>query len=155
MCMEGSRPHVVTPEEKRRIVTAFSACYQYATPHGRHELPAAEPTPPINAHALFWCSLYRACASHQRCQPPGAVCDVDPNALDRISAWETSLATGVEARQVPEPERRQFLACAFCAMQYWNDELTREYIAGPNSFMRNPANVAELLSADWYKEQWP
>ena len=29
------------------------------------------------------------------------------------------------------------------------------YIAGPSCFMKSPAMVAELLSADWYKKEWP
>ena len=32
--------------------------------------------------------------------------------------------------------------------------LRKEYIAGPNSFMKNPRAVAEELSADKYHEKW-
>ena len=122
LCMEGERPHVVTPEEKRRVVTNFSSRYQCATLHGRHELPSPEAPPATNAHARFWCSLYRACAGRS---------DAGVEALPHIAAWETSLSTGGKACRAPAPERRQYVACAFCAMQYWNDELTRNTLLAP------------------------
>ena len=54
-----------------------------------------------------------------------------------------------------EPARRQLSACAFCARQEWPEEQCCVYLAGEHCFMPTPALVAELLSVEWYKTQWP
>ena len=50
---------------------------------------------------------------------------------------------------------RQFLACVFCALQFWSEELQQCYIVGPNNFMQSPHKVALLLSTAAYGEAWP
>ena len=58
----------------------------------------------------------------------------------------------VEPRRVADS--RQFVARAFCAVQYWCEEMSAEFIAGPHCTIQNPTAVADLLSAEWYKERW-
>jgi len=50
---------------------------------------------------------------------------------------------------------RQFLACVFCALQHWSEELHQCFIAGPGCFMQSPRQVAQLLSTAAYAEAWP
>jgi len=167
LCLEEEKPHLVTAAEKRRVVANFSSRYQHAAPSGRHELseagagPGVEPVEP--SYPRFWCELYRALAARH---------EADPQDLQGVATLEATLdrgdrpkgsrtATDTEAGDAPPaaaaqpPQLRKYLACAFCALQYWNDELSLEFIAGDDSFMDAPAKVAALLSADWYKEQWP
>ena len=54
-----------------------------------------------------------------------------------------------------EPPRRQLSACVFCALLDWPEELRFVYLAGEQCFMPSPGLVADLLSVEWYKSQWP
>ena len=50
---------------------------------------------------------------------------------------------------------RQFVACVFCALLSWSEELHRCHLAGPHCFMQSPHLVAELLKTEHYSEAWP
>jgi len=50
---------------------------------------------------------------------------------------------------------RQFVACVFCALLSWSEELQQCYLAGPQCFMQSPHLVAELLSTERYADAWP
>ena len=52
-------------------------------------------------------------------------------------------------------ESRGFVACVFCAMQHWSEQLVPRYLTGPHCTIKSPAAVADLLSVEWYSEQWP
>ncbi|CAK0880981.1 unnamed protein product [Prorocentrum cordatum] len=149
LSLESEKPHFVETAGKRRIPMHFAQSYQVSA------FAKLDEAPP-RSHAHFWCALYRRLASDGHH-------DVDPRDLDAVAAIERGfipdIAQATEedqppAEEQPAPEPRRYVACAFCAVQYWNDELTQEFIAGPNCFMKNPAKVAHLLSAEWYHEQW-
>ena len=150
LCMEACQPHCVKPSEKRAVIENFSFCYSYGHRKGRRELVADEPQPQPNEPLLFFCTLFEAFLSGT-----GSDAIHASAALKNVRQWKTSLHCVKAQPLLFSPERRQFVACAFCAMQYWNEELRQVYIAGPSCFMKNPAMVAELLSADWYKKEWP
>ena len=40
-------------------------------------------------------------------------------------------------------------------MLHWSEHLAPLHLVGPMCTMKNPAAVADLLSVDWYSEQWP
>ena len=52
-------------------------------------------------------------------------------------------------------KNRSFNACVFCAMLHLSENLARLCLVGPKCTVQNPADVAQLLAADWYSEQWP
>ena len=150
LCLEACQPHCVMPSEKRAVVENFSFCYAYGHHQGRRELAAEEPLPQPNEASIFFCTLFEAFSSSTASgsRPAAAT-------LNDVRQWKASLCSAIAQPPLLSPERRQFVACAFCALQYWSEELRQVYIAGPSCFMKSPAMVAELLSADWYKKEWP
>ena len=117
LCLERNQPHFVTPGEKRQAIRNFSTAYHYAKPQARHELAAAAAPPLLDAQALFWCAMYQAIARQQPHPPQGAATRPGgAGAMARVAKWEASLRSGVEASPAPAPERRQYVACAFCAV---------------------------------------
>ena len=53
------------------------------------------------------------------------------------------------------PPLRAYKACVFCAMQQWSENLTDEYLAGPQCTIPSKGLVAQLLFAEWCASQWP
>ena len=67
--------------------------------------------------------------------------------------WEKPTQRVRELAQTPEGlpaskrwARRARCACVFCARLHWAEDLTWEFLAGDESFMKNPKAVAKLRS---------
>ena len=101
LCLENEKPHYVTPAEKRRIIATFDHRYSGGA-------PVAAPSVPRPSRTRFWCSLYRALANGR---------DVEDHHLAAV-AYREGPFVDEDAQPVdaPAPERRQYVACAFCAM---------------------------------------
>ena len=67
-------------------------------------------------------------------------------------AAETA-ASAQAASQAREP--RSFRACVCCAMQQWSENLNSEFLVGDKCTIKNRAQFADCLSADWYHRRWP
>ena len=140
LALEEQQPHVVSPQEMRRVVEAMAECYHHAT-----VLPQAAPEaarlPLAEQQEALWQRLTTAAGAQQSPAPEPA-------------PYEPSSAAAAQAfaeRKAP----RRFRACVVCALLHWSEELQAVYLAGEHCFMSNPAAVARLLSAAWYAECWP
>ncbi|CAK0887182.1 unnamed protein product [Prorocentrum cordatum] len=76
--------------------------------------------------------------------------------------WEKPTERMRELAQTPEglsaDERwapRTRCACVFCARLHWSEDLSLEFLAGKDCFMKNPEAVAKLLSWEVYHKHWP
>ena len=59
---------------------------------------------------------------------------------------------------MPANERwapRARCACVFCARLHWSEDISWEFLAGEDCFMKNPEAVAKLLSWEVYHKHWP
>ena len=105
----------------------------------------------------LWAYLYEICGNEANANTTTA----SPNKLIEAKIWAS---VGIEKPPGPDLngavyakpyEPRSFEACVFCAMLHWSEHLKSVYIAGENNEIKNPAAVADLLSVDWYSDQWP
>ena len=81
-------------------------------------------------------------------QPPPSE-EVSRQAADAAESAARALA----ACQTREP--RAFQSCVCCAMQQWSENLHTEYLVGDKCAIKNRAQFADCLSAEWYHQRWP
>jgi hypothetical protein len=149
-------PYVVSPTEKRGCIEHFAAVQQHDTSVAEDE-PYVEFQDQAWQQKQFWAYLYETCANEA---------DATTTATCNTKSVEAKIWSSADpgAHEGPDvngavyqkvSEDRGFVACVFCAMLHWSDHLMCLHLVGPRCTMRNPAAVADLLSAEWYSEQWP
>ena len=140
-------PYVPTAADKRATIQTARQCQEYATLKPATVLPTSIAAPldelqsDLNAGAtLLWTCI------HEYIKEPGSDpqwCIMKP--IIDYTRWKQ-----------PSVQRpREFVACVFCALQFWSEELLQCFITGPQCFMKSPELVAELLDVEHYAKAWP
>ena len=142
-------PYVVNSTEKRSCVEHFAAAQR-----GGPLIPEDEAYTDFTDQAVqrkqLWAYLYGILNP-----------DANPTMQAAATSWAGATPAAPEGRAFDTRisptriEERGFAACVFCAMLHWTENLARLYLTGPECTMKNPSAVADLLSADWYSDQWP
>ena len=122
--LEKWQPHVMAPSEQRASLENFSYCFNHSA--DRRELkPYASPLPLRMSRSLFLCDLYSACHTTLCAKEDWAPRKGQRPPVADVRRWKAQLLSNIEVLdgQRVEAATRQFVACAFCAMQRWSEEL--------------------------------
>ena len=147
-------PYVPSPTEKRGCVEHFAAVQQRATSVAEDE-PFVQLPDQASRLKLFWSFLYE-----QFSNGAAAGATFDTNIVE-AKKWASFGKEDPEGPEIYKPvyqekhEGRSFEACVFCARLHWSEHLAHLYLVGQECTMQNPAEVAALLSMDWYSQEWP
>ena len=115
-------------------------------------MPENEPYDEFGAEeiqaGIFWSHIFVEIASRhvdKNIEIPG-------DALTAVLKFrQDNMAKETQRGRKHERRPRRFTACVFCALLDWSETRVQANIKD----MHKPADVAWLLSADWYHKQWP
>ncbi|CAK0895070.1 unnamed protein product, partial [Prorocentrum cordatum] len=139
-------PYQPSPTEERQVVARFHISQSCATVD-----PVDEPfVPKLNSEVqkqLLHSEIVGRIAGEIGQAPLSE--EVSRQAADAAESAARALA----ACQAREP--RAFQACVCCAMQQWSENLHSELLVGDKCAIKDRAQFADCLSAEWYHQRWP
>ncbi|CAK0847613.1 unnamed protein product, partial [Prorocentrum cordatum] len=141
--LEPSQP---SPTEERQVVARFriSQCRATVDPVGEPFVP--KPELEVQKQLLHAEIVGRIIGKIGQGGPAEEI------SLQAAGAAE-SASRAQAACQAREP--RAFQACVCCAMQQWSENLHSEYLVGDKCTIKNRAQFADCLSAEWHRQRWP
>ena len=120
-------PYIVSPTEKRSCLEHFATAQQTSTRNPENE-PYTKMLDRAVQRKQLLLHVYLRCDKH-----------ADENKLVEFAEWaEPQARSNFDAKVCHEPsEQRSFIACVFCAMLHWSEDLARPHLPGPDCTMEN------------------
>ncbi|CAK0841403.1 unnamed protein product, partial [Prorocentrum cordatum] len=139
-------PYQPSPTEERQVVARFHISQCCATVDPVDEPFVPKPEPEVQKQLLHAEIIGRIAGKIGQGGPAEEI------SLQAAGAAE-SAARAQAACQARGP--RAFQACVCCAMQQWSENLHSEYLVGDKCTIKDRAQFADCLSAEWYHQRWP
>ncbi|CAK0838914.1 unnamed protein product [Prorocentrum cordatum] len=139
-------PYQPSPTEERQVVARFHISQCCATVDPVDEPFVPKPEPEVQKQLLHAEVIGRIIGKIGQGGPAEEI------SLQAAGAAE-SAARAQAACQAREP--RAFQACVCCAMQQWPENLHSEYLVGDKCTIKDRAQFADCLSAEWHHRRWP
>ena len=145
--------YFVSPTEKRSCIEHCAQIQQEALLIPEDDAAVDLPDEAIQRKQL-WSYLCHTCADKSKASQSPA--NENVGKLCYAQEWADA-GTDFSKQpdlQAPLPHKcktgRCFIACVFCAMLHWSEQLASLHLCGPQCTMKNPAAVADLLCVEWY-----
>ncbi|CAK0792583.1 unnamed protein product, partial [Prorocentrum cordatum] len=139
-------PYQPSPTEERQVVARFHMSQCCATVDPVDEPFVPKPEPEVQKQLLHAEIIGRIIGKIGQWGPAE---EVSRQAADAAE----SAALAQAACQTREP--RAFKACVCSAMQQRSENLHSEYLVGDKCTIKDRAQFADCLSAEWYHQRWP
>ncbi|CAK0862279.1 unnamed protein product, partial [Prorocentrum cordatum] len=139
-------PYQPSPTEEGQVVARFHISQCCATVDPVDEPFVPKPEPEVQKQLLHAEIIGRIAGKIGQGGPAEEI------PLQAAGAAE-SAARAQAACRAREP--RAFQACVCCAMQQWSENLHSEYLVGDKCTVKDRAQFADCLSAEWYHQRWP
>ncbi|CAK0814408.1 unnamed protein product, partial [Prorocentrum cordatum] len=139
-------PYQPSPTEERQVVARFHISQCCATVDPVDEPFVPKPEPEVQMQLLHAEIIGRIIGKIGQGGPAEEI------SLQAAGAAEAA-ARAQAACQAREP--RAFQACVCCAMQQWSENLHSEFLVGDKCTIKDRAQFADCLSAEWYHQRWP
>ncbi|CAK0817607.1 unnamed protein product, partial [Prorocentrum cordatum] len=136
-------PYQPSPTEERQVVARFHISQCCATVDPVDEPFVPKPEPEVQKQLLHAEIVGRIIGKIGQGGPAG----------EQAAIAAESAARALAACQARGP--RAFQACVCCAMQQWSENLHSEYLVGDKCTIKDRAQFADCLSAEWYHQRWP